>query len=108
VSQFLQNAQEIFEAAESSAAAGHPTSEYTILLGSPQGGIHMVANSDWSLAALRLEHGAKLAYRVSNIAGRVTVDGNEAQRSCHMEGLTPAKTAEFLLNSMPGWHSTRS
>ena len=85
VSQFLDNAKEIFEAAETSASAGYTPSEYTILLGSAQGGIHMIANSDWSLGALQREHGAQLAYRVSNVDGRLMVDGREGQRTCHME-----------------------
>jgi hypothetical protein len=105
VSQFLENAREIFEAAETSAASGHSPSEYTILIGSAQGGIHMIANSDWSLGALQREHGAQLAYRVSNVAGHVMVDGREGQRSCHMEATSTAKTAQFLLNAMPAWHA---
>jgi hypothetical protein len=104
VSQFLENAREIFEAAESSAAAGHAPSEYTILVGSPQGGIRMIADSDWSLGALQRENGAQLAYRVKNVDGRVTVDGREGQRSCHMEAVSPSKTAQFLLNAAPAWH----
>jgi hypothetical protein len=101
VSQFLENAREIFEAAETGAS----TAEYTILLGSALGGIRMIANSDWSLGALQREHGAKLAYRVSNVDGRVTVDGREGQRTCHMEATSAYKTAQFLLNAMPAWHA---
>jgi len=105
VSQFLENAKEIFEAAETSAAAGYSPSEYTILIGSAQGGIRMIANSDWSLGALQREHGAQLAYRVSNVDGRLTVDGREGQRTCRMETTSAAKTAQFLLNATPAWHS---
>ena len=102
MSQFLENAREIFEAAENTAAAGEASSEYTILVGSPLNrlGIHMVANSDWSLSALQQEHGAQLAYRVSRANGRVVVDGREGQRTCHMEAPTVNKTALFLLNSV--------
>jgi hypothetical protein len=108
VSQFLENAREIFEAAETSAEAGHTPSDYTILIGAPQGGIRMIANSDWSLGALQQEHGARLAYRVSNIDGRVIVDGRDGQRSCHMEAALASKTAQFLLNAVPAWHATPS
>jgi hypothetical protein len=108
VSQFLDNAREIFEAAETSAAAGHAPSEYTILIGAAQGGIRMIANSDWSLGALQREHGAQLAYRVSNVDGRLTVDGREGQRTCHMETTSASKTAQFLLNAVPAWHTTPS
>jgi hypothetical protein len=108
VSQFIENAREIFDAAEKSAAAGQTSSQYTILLGAPRGGIHMIANSDWSLGALQEEHGAQLAYRVSQVDGRVVLDGRDGQRSCHMEALAPSKAAQFLLNSMPAWHAATS
>jgi hypothetical protein len=104
VSHFLENAREIFEAAESSAAAGYAPSEYTILVGSPQGGIHMIADSDWSLGALQREHAAPVAYRVRSLAGRVIVDGQEGNRSCHLEAVSASKTAQFLLNAVPAWH----
>lgn len=102
MSQFLENAQEIFEAAENTAAAGETSSEYTILLGSRKNGhcIHMLANSDWSLSALQREHGATAAYRVSRANGRVVVDGREGEKTCHMEAPTAHKTAQFLLNSV--------
>jgi len=104
VSQFLENAKEIFEAAETSTGAGYSPSDYTILIGSAQGGIHMIANSDWSLSALQNEHGAQLAYRVSHVNGRLTVDGREGQRTCHMEAISAARSAQFLLNAMPAWY----
>jgi regulation of enolase protein 1 (concanavalin A-like superfamily) len=105
VSQFIENAREIFEAAENSAAAGVASVEYTILLGAPRGGIHMIANSDWSLSALQQQHGAQLAYRVSQANGRVTVDGREGQRTCRMEADSANRTAQFLLNAVPAWHA---
>jgi hypothetical protein len=109
VSQFLENAREIFETAENSAAAGNPSEEYTILLGSAEGGgIRMIANSDWSLGALQEAHGAQQAYRVSRLNGRVIVDGCDRQRNCHMEATSNSKTAQFLLNSVPAWHATPS
>lgn len=105
MSQFLENAREIFEAAENSAAAGHSSSDYTILLGSTEGGIHMIANSDWSLGALQQAHGARQAYRVSQVEGRVVVDGRDGNRTCHMEAMPAQKAAQFLLNATPAWHA---
>jgi hypothetical protein len=108
VSQFIENAREIFETAENSVAAGNSSEEYTILLGSAEGGgIRMIANSDWSLGALQEAHGAQQAYRVSRLNGRVVVDGCDRQRSCHMEGISDSKTAQFLLNSVSAWHATQ-
>jgi hypothetical protein len=109
VSQFIENAKEIFEAAENSAAAGLSSAEYSILLGSADGGgIHMIANSDWSLSTLQQAHGAQLAYRVSQIGGRVMVDGRDGQRTCHMEGVSAPRIAQFLLNATPAWHAEPS
>lgn len=105
MSQFIENAEEIFDAAEKSAAAGASSSEYTILLGSARGGIHMIANSDWSLGALQQEHGARQAYRVSQANGRVTVEGRDGQRTCHLEAVSANKKALFLLNATPAWHA---
>ena len=106
MSQFLENAREIFEAAESSAAAGYAPSEYTILVGSPQGGIYMIADSDWSLGSLQREHAAQVAYRVRSQGGRVIVDGHEGNRSCHLEAVSASKTAQFLLNAVPAWNGS--
>jgi hypothetical protein len=109
VSQFLENARQIFEAAENSALAGYPSEEYTILVSSTRGNLYMVANSDWSLGSLQEEHGAQLAYRVSRANGHVTVDGRDSgHRTCRMEGETPNRMAQFLLNAAPAWHGTAS
>jgi hypothetical protein len=108
VSQFIENAREIFEAAEKSAEAGHSSAEYTILLGAGRGGIHMIANSDWSLGALQQAHGAQMAYRVSQWNGRVMVDGRDGQRTCHLEAEAANRTAQFLLNAAPAWHAAPS
>jgi len=105
VSQFIENAREIFEAAENSAAAGMSSADYTILMSSAQGGIHMIADSDWSLGALQQAHGAQLAYRVRHENGRVIVEGRDGQRKCHLEAEAVSKTAQFLLNSTPAWHA---
>jgi len=105
VNQFIENAREIFEAAENSAATGMSSADYTILMKSAQGGIHMIANSDWSLGALQQAHGAQVAYRVSHQNGRVKVEGREGQRTCHMEAEAAHETAQFLLNSTPSWHA---
>ena len=106
MSQFLENAREIFEAAEASSAAGFTPSEYTILVGSQHGGIRLIADSDWSLGSLQREHGARLAYRVRNLDGCVTVDGKEGNRSCHLEAVSASKTAQFLLNAVPAWNGS--
>ncbi len=104
MSQFIDNAVEILQAAENVMATGQTPSQYSILLGS-QGGIRMIADSDWPLDSLQREYGANAAYRVSSSAGRVSVDGNQGNRTCHFEATPMAKVAQFLLHTVPAWQT---
>lgn len=94
VDAFTTRASEILKAAEN---AGSP-SEMTILIGH-DGGIHMVAGSDWPLDSLSLHHGAKEAFRVSQINGLAKVEGRAGTRTCIIQAVTPAETARRLLES---------
>jgi hypothetical protein len=100
VSRFAENAQSILAAAESAAATGEACSEMTILIGQ-DGGIHMVADSDWPLDSLALHHGARSAYRVSGQNGSVRVEGREGSRTCVIESASPAQTARLLMGGGP-------
>ena len=82
----------ILEAAESAGSC----SNMTILIGQ-EGGIHMIADSDWPLDSLTWHHGAKTAYRVSEQGGSVRVEGREGSRTCLMESAKPMQIARFLL-----------
>lgn len=82
----------ILEAAESAGSC----SNMTILIGQ-EGGIHMIAGSDWPLDSLSWHHGAKTAYRVSEERGLVRVEGREGSRTCVMESAKPMQIARFLL-----------
>jgi hypothetical protein len=82
----------ILEAAESAGSC----SDMTILL-SPEGAIHMIADSDWPLDSLSWHHGAKTAYRVSEQRGSVRVEGREGSRTCVIESVKPMQIARFLL-----------
>ncbi len=74
--------------------AGETPSEFSILLG-VDGGIRMVAGSDWPLESLQREYGARMAYRVTPHADRVSVDGVGQTRTCHFETAAPAQTARL-------------
>ena len=104
---FIDNAVQILEAAENVMTAGETPSEFSILLG-VDGGIRMVAGCDWPLESLQREYGARMAYRVTPHADRVSVDGMDHSRTCHFETAAPAQTARLLLNSFPNWHSCPS
>jgi len=98
---------QILDAAESAVQAGHTPSDMTILI-TAEGGIRMVADSDWPLDSLQLHHGAKTAYRVSQNADVVRVEGRENSRTCVFETAKPARVARLLLNSTPAfWAAPR-
>lgn len=82
----------ILEAAEASGSS----SNMTILIGN-DGHIKMFADSDWPLDSLTWHHGAKTAYRVTEEAGSVRVEGREGIRTCVMESAKPIQVARYLL-----------
>jgi hypothetical protein len=95
VSRFLDDAAGIFDVAQSAANNG-AGSGITILVG-VEGGIRMLADSDWPLASLVAHHGASAAYRVHHTQGTVTVDGRSGGRTCRLAGEQPAAIARHLL-----------
>jgi hypothetical protein len=96
VSRFLDNAAQIFEAAESALESGNEPSDLTILIG-PEGGIRMVADTDWPLDTLQAHHGAQMAYRVSRQAETVRVQGRAGRQTCLFETARPERIAHHLL-----------
>jgi hypothetical protein len=46
-----------------------------------------------------LHHGAKMAYRVSQSASVVRVEGRAGSRTCLFETVKPERAARLLLNS---------
>src|SRR4029077_9558810 len=97
----VDNAVQILDAAESAARSGQVPSDMTILI-THEGGIRMVADSDWPLDSLQAHHGAKMAYRVSQSASVVRVEGRAGSRTCLFEASKPERAARLLLNSTVG------
>jgi hypothetical protein len=107
VSRFLDNAAQILDAAESAVQSGHAPTDMTILI-TNEGGIRMLADSDWPLDSLQMHHGAKMAYRVSQSASVVRVEGRADSRTCLFETAKPERAARLLLNSSPSyWTGSR-
>ena len=102
MSRFLDNAAQILEAAESAVQSGHTPTDMTILI-TAEGGIRMVADSDWPLDSLQAHHGARMAYRVSQNASHVRVEGRAGSRTCLFETAKPERAARLLLNSSPNY-----
>jgi hypothetical protein len=96
VGPFLQDAEAILNAARSAACATPNPTDFTILIG-PEGGIHMLAESDWPLASLESHHGARTLYRVSQASGQITVEGRSGQQRCRLEAEHPQAVARRLL-----------
>ena len=104
MSRFLDNAARILEAAESAVESGNTPTDMTILI-TAEGGIRMLADSDWPLDSLQSHHGAKMAYRVSQNASVVRVEGRADSRTCLFETVKPEQAARLLLNSSRGYWS---
>ncbi len=102
MSRFLDNAAQILDAAESAVQSGHTPTDMTILI-TAEGGIRMLADSDWPLDSLQMHHGAKMAYRVSQSASVVRVEGRADSRTCLFETAKPERAARLLLNSSPSY-----
>ena len=92
---FLDDAESILEAAEAAGESSSPAN-LTILI-TPQGGIHMLSDSDWPLASLEAHHGARTAYRVSHSSGHLTVEGRCGNQRCRLESEHPQAVARRLL-----------
>ena len=102
MNRFVDNAMQILNAAESAVESGHTPSDMTILM-TPQG-IRMIADSDWPLESLQLHHGAEMAYRVSQSAIIVRVEGRSGARTCLFETAKPEQAARALLHATPSCH----
>ena len=96
VGRFLEDAEAILNAAETATQATPIPTNFTILI-SPEGGIHMLAESDWPLASLEAHHGARTLYRVSQASGRIAVEGRCGSHRCRVETEHPQEVVRRLL-----------
>lgn len=97
---FLENATKLLDAAVGASAAGHATGSMTVLIGE-EGGIHIIADSDWPLERIAEHRGAHTAYRVRHQAGRIEVQGRQGSSVCHLETESPAARTRRLLRDCP-------
>jgi hypothetical protein len=95
---FLENAAQIWEAAEARAQEGTDGADWDILIGH-DGAIRMIADSDWSIDSLKAHHGARMAYRVRRQSTKVRLEGRAGSRTCLFEAVTPDGAARLLLAS---------
>jgi hypothetical protein len=100
VTDFLANAERIFETAASADGAELETGDVSILIGQ-DGAIHMLMGSDWPLGSLQAHHGASAAYRVSRSGDQVRVEGKSRTGSCLLQSELPSAVAKRLLADRP-------
>ncbi|MBL8238735.1 MAG: hypothetical protein JNM66_15025 [Bryobacterales bacterium] len=93
---FLDNAARILAGGQSAVQAGCTQSAWTVLI-AREGGIRMVADSDWPLESLARESGAEMAYRVSVNGAHVSVDGLSGGRRCAIQSEPPSALFRRLL-----------
>ena len=91
---FLLNAQQIFDVAQSDTSG--EDSEFALLI-RPDGGIHLIMESEITLDAAATSAGARTAYRVSRSRNGIRVTGSEGSRRCRLEdSARPGFTSELL------------
>ncbi len=100
VSIFFENARKIFETAEAAVRAGETPSDVTILVGN-DGGLQVLADSDWPLDSLLAHRGARMAYRVGARGGRALLEGRSGFESCRLESAGRAREALWGPAAMP-------
>ena len=97
MSAFLKHAEEIFSAAQT---AGPEDCDMAILI-NRDGGIHMIAGTDWELEPMRLHYGASAAYRVNRSGGQVRLEARRANERCTLVAEKPVGTAHYGLTDFP-------
>ncbi len=100
VSDFLTNAERIFETAAAASGAELESGALAILIGQ-DGAIHMLMNSDWPVDSLQAHHGASAAYRVSRSDGQVRVEGKSRMGSCLLQSEPASSVAKRFLADRP-------
>src|SRR3954447_11350650 len=78
----LENAQRIFEVAKS--AASEERQDFALLI-KPDGALHFVMESPFSIEAAAIHAGALTAYRITCEGGNVRVQGQRAGEECLLQ-----------------------
>jgi hypothetical protein len=79
---------------------GHQLSSMTIVIGQ-EGGIRLIAESDWPLDTLLAHHGAQMVYRVRQQDQTVRLEGRAGTRTCLFESEKLNGAARRLLAINP-------
>jgi len=93
----FENASRIFEVARSGrGVADAESSQDFALLIKPDGGLHFVMESPFSIEAAALDAGAATAYRVTRSQNGIRVEGRGASANCVLEERSPGPQSPWL------------
>jgi hypothetical protein len=95
-SQLFENARRIFDVASAADDLTDPQ-DFALLI-RPDGGLHFVMESPFSIEAAAIHAGARTAFRVTRSRDGVRVEGKSGSRDCVIEERNPFKT---LLPDLP-------
>lgn len=99
---FLTVALELLELSQSAGMQDGGTEEIRILMGGECGTlIIMQTTDDWTLEALRLHHGAAVAYRIGRNTLRTRLEGMSAAQSCSLDSAPQPEPWQQLLGTNP-------
>ncbi len=83
---FLDNAQRIFEVAQADVSGVH---DQIAVMVRPDGGLHLVMETPFTLDAVASEAGAESAYLVTRSRDGVRVEGRRRGENCVIEKRNP-------------------
>jgi hypothetical protein len=101
VTDFLHNAERIFDTAARAEAVELESGDLSIVI-AQNGAIRLLMGSDWPLHSLQAQHGGA-AYRVSRRGAQVRVEGKSRSGSCLLQSEPVQSVARRLLADP--WHS---
>lgn len=93
----LENAQRIFDVARSAVTPGGHEDDFALLI-RPDGSLHFVMESPFSIEGAASHAGAQSAYRITRSRDGVRVQGHSAARDCVLEERNPHRE---LLRDQP-------
>ena len=110
MSQFLDTANQILEAAVAARSAGgsHDDAAGFTILVNAQGGFVLIADNDWPLESLERERGARAVYRVREHGDRLFVEGRAGSQACLLAAEKPSRAARALLHAQTAFFHTPS
>jgi hypothetical protein len=95
----FENARRIFDVARSAGAADNQ--DFALLI-RPDGGLHFVMESPFSMEAVAQHCGGRAAYRITRSRDGVRVDGRGAGRNCVLqESSAPKAFSKEMLRDQP-------